>query len=112
MNLLQEAIDVLLVRTARVNIRGEDPMRLLTQVIETVSGLRQIIKKPTCESGLTESESYHLPSGLKNRPSLWGRVFSSALFMNFYENERKREFPNYAAFANAEQDWWMPLILQ
>jgi hypothetical protein len=32
--------------------------------------------------------------------------------MNSCEKERKREISSGSAFANAEQDWRMPLILQ
>jgi len=31
--------------------------------------------------------------------------------MNFGEKERKRKISSRSAFANAEQDCWMPLIL-
>jgi hypothetical protein len=41
-----------------------------------------------------------------------GSILTGELLMNSCEKERKREISSGSAFANAEQDWRMPLILQ
>ncbi len=55
------------------------------------------------------------PCGLQGqikRSGGWTGRTRSALLMNFGEKERKRKISSGSAFAKAEQDCWMPLILQ
>jgi hypothetical protein len=74
--------------------------------------MRQLVKKPPQITMTGWAVEFRTPIAREWASTTSDADLASVLLMNFYEKERKREIPFISAFANAEQDWQMPLILQ